>query len=52
MVVKLDLTLSEEHRLKVFEKSMLRRICAPKRRGKRPLERPRHRWEDGVKNGS
>jgi hypothetical protein len=99
-----SLTLREEHRLRVFENRVLRRILGPKRdevteewrklhnwefhnllspdiirqirsrrmrwaghvvyieegrnmyrllvgkpNGKRPLERPRHRWEDGIK---
>jgi hypothetical protein len=100
-----SLTLREEHRLRVFENRVLRRIFGPKRdevtgewrklhsgelhnlysspdiirqiksrrmrwaghvarigegrnmykvlvgkpEGKRPLERPRHRWEDGIK---
>jgi hypothetical protein len=99
-----SLTLREEHRLRVFENRVLRRISGPKRNevtgewrklnngelhilyssadiirqikskvrwaghvacmaegrnvygvlvgkpeGKRPLERPRHRWEDGIK---
>jgi hypothetical protein len=98
------LTLREEHRLKVFENRVLRKIFGPKRdevtgewrklhseelhnlysspdiikqiksrrirwavhlahmgeerkvyrvlvrpEGKRPLERPRHRWEDGIR---
>jgi hypothetical protein len=70
--------LREEHRVRVFENRVLRRIFGPKReedgswrklhndgvhggvRGvyrflvgrpesKRPLGRPRHRWEDNIK---
>jgi hypothetical protein len=28
------------------------RILVNKDKGKRPLERPRHRWEDNIKNWS
>jgi hypothetical protein len=31
MGVKLGLTLREEHRLRMFENRVLRRICGPKR---------------------
>jgi hypothetical protein len=44
-----SLTLREEHRLRVFENRVLRRILGPKPEGKRPLGRPRRRWVDNVK---
>jgi hypothetical protein len=70
-----SLTLGEEHRLRVFENRVLRKIFGPKRdengswrklhndelhrcvyrvlvgrpEGKRPLGRPRRRWEDNIK---
>jgi hypothetical protein len=63
-----SLTLREEHRLRVFENRVLRRIfgwgmkwqvvgescimrsCMVGRpEGRRPLGRPRHRWEDNIK---
>jgi hypothetical protein len=66
--------LGEEHKLRVFEKRVLRKIYGPKREedgswrklhnewggvftgflvgrpeGKRPLRRPKRRWEDNIK---
>jgi hypothetical protein len=56
----LSLALREEHRLRVFENRVLRRIFGQKRdeiivglkepEGKRqPLRWPRCRWEDNIK---
>jgi hypothetical protein len=39
--------LREERRLRVFESRVLRRVFGPE--GKRPLGRPRRRWEDNIK---
>jgi hypothetical protein len=47
-----SLTLREEHRLRVFENRVLRKIFGSKREEDgswRPLGRPRHRWEDNIK---
>jgi hypothetical protein len=54
-----SLTLREEHRLRVFENRVLRRIFwieegwwgrrGIKPEGKRPLGRPKRRWEDNIK---
>ena len=60
-----SLTLREERRLRVFENRVLRRVggaCGAygegrgvhrvlvgKPEGKRPLGRPRRRWEDNIK---
>jgi hypothetical protein len=54
-----SLTLREEHKLRVFENRVLRRIFGPKRNvhrllvGKsernRPLGKPRRRWIDNIK---
>jgi hypothetical protein len=53
------LTLREEHKLRVCENRVLRRIFGPKRNvyrllvgkseRKRPLGRPRRRWIDNMK---
>jgi hypothetical protein len=52
-----SVTLREEHRLRVFENRVLRGIFGQslytvlvgKPEAKRPLERPRPRWEDGIR---
>jgi hypothetical protein len=48
--------LREECRLRVFENRVLRRVrrgayraLVEKLERRRPLERPRHRWEDNIK---
>jgi hypothetical protein len=49
MGMKLDLlTLREEHRLRVFEHRVMRRIFGPKR----DEVKPRKRWLDAVKENS
>jgi hypothetical protein len=37
------------HRACMGEGRNLYRVLVGKPKGKRPLERPRHRWEDGLK---
>ena len=52
-----SLTLREERRLRVFENRVSRmgegrgvhRVLVGKPEGKRPLGRPRRRWEDNIK---
>jgi len=43
-----SLKLMEEHRLRVFQNRVYR-VLVGKPEGKRPLGRPRHRWEDKIK---
>jgi hypothetical protein len=37
------------HVTRMGEERNVYRVLAEKPEGKRPLERPRHRWEDGIK---
>jgi hypothetical protein len=39
------------HMARMVEGRNVYRVLVGKPEGKRPLGRPRHRWEDGIKNG-
>jgi hypothetical protein len=39
----------EEHTARTGEERKLYMVLVGKPKGKRPLERPRHRWEDGIR---
>jgi len=39
----------EGHAARMWERRGVYRVCVGKREGKRPLGRPRRRWEDNIK---